>query len=389
MESLSHRPMNTHQSTFPGRMAIQQRVLPVYRAPLMDTLAVNCGGGLSVFSGDPLPGEGITAAGDLQVAKRVFARNRHFSNPGSALYQCYQDGLVDWLESWQPDVLIVEANPRYPNTRQGIDWMHTHNRPVLGWGLGAPPIHGPLAAWRRVLRQRLLRSLDGVIAYSQRGAQEYLQAGIAADRIFVALNAAAHRPIQSPPEKPLHFSTQPVVLYVGRLQARKRLDLLIQACASLPAALQPHLLIVGDGPAGTDLKTLAGQIYPGTEFTGSLFGEALEACFQKADVFVLPGTGGLAVQQAMAWGLPVIVAEGDGTQDDLVRSENGWRIIPGSQGDLTSKLQAALSDPGRLRQMGLASYRIVDQEVNLETMAQVFIRAARQVTGMEHGADGC
>lgn len=365
--------------TFVGRIAIQQRVRPVYRAPFMDTLAVNCTGGVSVFAGDPLPDEGITASGELKLAQRVFARNRHFSNPGSVLYQCYQDGWVEWLESWQPDVLFVEANPRYPNTRLGIDWMHARNRPVLGWGLGAPALQGPLAAWRRVLRQRLLRSLDGMIAYSQRGAQEYHQAGIPADRIFVAPNAAAQRPTQPPPERPAAFSPHPVVLYVGRLQARKRLDLLIQACASLPADLQPHLMIVGDGPARPALEEIAGQYFPGAEFTGARFGEALEACFQKADLFVLPGTGGLAVQQAMAWGLPVIVAEGDGTQDDLVRPENGWRVVPGDLDDLRRTLQTALSDPGVLRRMGIASYQIVDQEINLEAMAQVFIRAARQL----------
>jgi glycosyltransferase involved in cell wall biosynthesis len=374
--------MNDALLTFSGRMAIQQRVLPVYRAPFMDTLAANCTGGLSVFAGDPLPDEGITVATELEVAQRVQARNRHFSNPGSVLYQCYQDGMLEWLESWQPDILIVESNPRYPNTRLGIDWMHARNRPVLGWGLGAPPLGGPLAAWRRVLRQRLLRSLDGVIAYSQRGAQEYQQAGLPAERIFVAPNAAAHRPTHPPPDRPPKYSPHPVVLYVGRLQARKRLDLLIQACARLPEPLQPHLMIVGDGPVRQSLEELAGRIYPATEFTGARFGAALEASFQQADIFVLPGTGGLAVQQAMAWGLPVIVAEGDGTQDDLVRPENGWRVTPGDLDDLFRVLQNALGDPAALRQMGRASYRIVDQEANLEAMAQVFIGAARQLTNL-------
>ena len=375
--------MNEPLLNFPGRMAIQQRVLPVYRAPLMDTLAANCTGGLSVFAGDPLPEEGIAAAGELQVAKRIFARNRHFSNPGSVLYRCYQDGLVDWLEDWQPDILIVEANPRYPNTQQGIAWMHNRQRPVVGWGLGAPPLHGPLAAWRKRMRQRLLRNLDGVIAYSQRGALEYQRAGIPVERIFVAPNAVAHRPLQPPPDRPSLFNTRPVVLYTGRLQARKRLDLLIRACACLPEDLQPELLIVGDGPARPGLEALASQVYPGAVFTGARYGEALEDCFRKADLFVLPGTGGLAVQQAMAWGLPVIVAEGDGAQDDLVRLENGWRVVPGDLDDLRRALEQALSDPASLRKMGFAAYQIVDREVNLEAMALVFLRVARRLTGVE------
>ena len=39
---------------FPGRLALQQRVLPVYRVPFVDTLADRCDGGLSVFAGQPL-----------------------------------------------------------------------------------------------------------------------------------------------------------------------------------------------------------------------------------------------------------------------------------------------------------------------------------------------
>ena len=93
-----------------------------------------------------------------------------------------------------------------------------------------------------------------------------------------------------------------------------------------------------------------------------------------ADLFVLPGTGGLAVQQAMAYGLPVIVAQGDGTQDDLVRPGNGWQVPPDDLPALQACLEAALADPARLRQMGAESYRIVRDEINVEQMVAVFVR---------------
>ena len=37
---------------FPGRLGLQQRVLPAYRAPFFDLLAGACQGGLSVFAGE-------------------------------------------------------------------------------------------------------------------------------------------------------------------------------------------------------------------------------------------------------------------------------------------------------------------------------------------------
>jgi len=132
---------------------------------------------------------------------------------------------------------------------------------------------------------------------------------------------------------------------------------------------------VGDGPARPELEALAQNIYPLAEFTGPRYNAELEATFSEADLFVLPGTGGLAVQQAMSFGLPVVVAEGDGTQDDLVRPENGWRIPADDLGALKAALLEALGDSARLRAMGAESYRIVTQEANLERMVQVFIEA--------------
>lgn len=368
---------------FPGRLALQQRVLPAYRAPFFEALAERCAGGLSVFAGLPRAEEQIASADRLLKAQWVKAQNRHFLGPGSRFYQCWQPGITAWLENWQPAALIVEANPRYRSTPAAIRWMHARGRPVLGWGLGAPPLHGPLANWRRQARQKFLSTLDGLIAYSQRGAEEYHALGFPAERVFVAPNAAAPRPASAPPMRPPIFSARPVVLFVGRLQARKRLDNLLHACAALPVDLQPRLQIVGDGPARAEIEALARQIYPQAEFSGSRYGEELAEIYAAADLFVLPGTGGLAVQQAMSFGLPVIVAEGDGTQDDLVRPGNGWRIPADDLGALKTALQEALTDAKRLRAMGAESYRIVAEEANLERMVQVFIEALLSLQGQD------
>jgi len=358
------------------RLALQQRVLPDYRVDFLDELADRCPAGLGVFAGKPRPLEGIHAEKRPQKARSFEARNRHFTNPASPFYLCWQDRIIDWLQSFQPDVLVVEANPRILSTPRAVRWMHARNRPVLGWGLGAPPILGSLSGLRQREREHFLNGLDGWISYSQRGADEYRMMGLDPDRIFVAGNAVASKPEAPPPPKPDVFSGPPVVLFVGRLQRRKRIDYLLQACARLPSSLQPCLEIVGDGPDRSRLELLAERIYPQANFPGAKHGQELAGYFRSADLFVLPGTGGLAVQQAASHGLPLIVAQGDGTQDDLVRAENGWLIPPDEQTALRDALKQALSDPARLRRMGGESYRIAAEEVNIERMADVFIRAA-------------
>ena len=359
------------------RLGLQQRVLTEYRAPFFDLLAANFTKGMSLFAGTPRPEEAI-ACGTLHKAQPWKAKNYHLFH--GKYYLCWQAGLLDWLDAWQPDVLILEANPRYLHSRAAVRWMHRKGRPVLGWGLGAPPISGMGAAARAWVRRSFLSQFDGMITYSAKGAAEYMACGFPEERVFIAPNAVAPKPIQAAPVRPDSFEAgHAVVLFVGRLQARKRLDLLFKACSLLPEQLQPRVWVVGDGPARGEYELLAKQSYPRVEFFGALHGVALTPYFERADLFVLPGTGGLAVQQAMSFGLPVVVAEADGTQVDLVRPENGWCLQPGNLTDLVKTLEEALSDAGQLRRMGEKSYQIVSQEINLEKMVEVFGVAVKSV----------
>lgn len=361
---------------FPGRLALQQRVLPSYRAPFFDLLASACGGGLSLFTGLPRPSEGITTTDKLHIANHHPGKNVHLFH--GSLYLCHQLGLIDWLREWKPQALVVEANPRYLSTPAAVGWMHARGLPVVGWGLGAPPLSGPLAGLRQRRRRAFLQQFDALIAYSQRGADEYAALGFPRANIFVAHNSVSPPPpLPAPNHRPLTVDRF-MILFVGRLQARKRIDHLLKACARLES--QPRLVIVGDGPERETLEALAKETYPAAEFIGAKHGAELQPYFMEADLFVLPGTGGLAVQEAMGYGLPVIVAQGDGTQDDLVRKANGWQIPPDDFETLVSTLQEALSDVARLRKMGTESYWTVKQEINIERMVETFVTALNKVT---------
>jgi glycosyltransferase involved in cell wall biosynthesis len=379
----------TPPTNFPGRVGIQQRVFPAYRTAFFEQLSRACQSGLSLFAGKALPTENVTGGASLKDAVFFPAHNLNFFPISSPIYQCWQLGLLRWLYEWQPDILVIEANSRYPSTRLAIKWMHRRGRKVVGWGLGSPPLPAQtllqkfLRPLRTIERATLLNSLDGVISYSRRGAEEYRLAGFPTDRIFVAPNAVTPRPVGNPPSRPGHFTGKPKILFVGRLQRRKRIDVLLQACSDLPTQLQPVVTIVGDGPVRTELETLSKRIYHETIFTGQVSGSDLEPYFQEADLFVLPGTGGLAVQQAMSFALPVIVAEGDGTQEDLVSQANGWVVAPDNLQALRVSLQTALEDPHRLRQMGLESCRIVKEKVNLEEMTAAFVKALVEISGMD------
>ena len=362
----------------PVKVALQQRVLPSYRIPFFDALAKACPKGLSVYAGEPRPDEALSNGAVPMEAQYFRARNIHLF--GGIFYACWQTDILKWLEAWQPQVLIMEANPRYPRSYTAIRWMRKHGGRVIGWGLGSPMPQGPLSDLRLQRRRRFISKFDALITYSQSGSEEYANLGFPADMVFTAPNAVAPKPTHPLPEKPPEFRTgKASVLFVGRLQARKQVDQLIKACAQIPPEQQPQLSIVGDGPLRRELESLADEIYPMTKFHGAQHGSELENLFRNADLFVLPGTGGLAVQQAMSFGLPVIVGVADGTQSNLVRHENGWLLPESSVECLSSTILGALSDIRRLRKMGASSYQIVDREVNLENMVAVFKHTINKV----------
>ena len=360
------------------RIGVMQRVLPSYRVPLFDALANEFEGNVCVFAGNPRKSEALTGGAVPQAAKMWRGKNHHIFN--GPFYLCWQSGLLEWLSDWQPRVLVMEANPRYLSSTAAIRWMRKKNGRLIGWGLGSPNLQGRLFVPRMFIRKKLIHKFDALITYSSQGAREYEALGFPGDRIFTAPNAVAPRPTHPMPERPPAFrGDKPVIAFVGRLQERKRVDTLIRACAALPPDVQPILWIIGDGPQRTVLENLANEIYPHTRFYGAQHGAQLGEHLRSADLFVMPGTGGLAVQEAMSYGLPVIVGVADGTQADLVREENGWLLADDSIQTLKDTMVSALLDITALRKKGSASYRIVSQEINLENMVAVFSRAIEKV----------
>lgn len=364
---------------FKGRAGIAQRLLQPYRINVYDMIASHCVKGLSVFASridtnmQQLPGE------DLRIAQFSPAHNRYYF--GGRFDLCWQTGIFDWLRSWKPDVVVVEANPRNLSTPFMIRWLHNRGCRVIGHGLGVMPLTSGFEMVRQVGRIKLMQALDGILAYGSLAAEQYHSLGMPKDRIFVAYNAVSPKPIGQPPCRPLKFNQRPIILFVGGLIPRKSIDLLMKACARLQEP-KPVLRIVGDGPLKNELQALSTSLNLEVEFLGDLRGQRLGQEFDKADLFVLPGTGGLAIQEAMAHALPVIVSKADGTEVDLARKTNGWIIPPGDHEVLSETIKLALSNPARLREMGSASYDIVTKEINLESMSNTFIRAMNVTTAM-------
>ncbi|MBS0286860.1 MAG: glycosyltransferase [Proteobacteria bacterium] len=104
-------------------------------------------------------------------------------------------------------------------------------------------------------------------------------------------------------------------LFVGRLAPEKNIAILIQAFAKFPHF---HLTLVGQGPLEQSLKT---SLLPNITMLGHVANDALAQVYAQHDVLVLPSLRepwGLVVEEALFYGLPVIVSDKVGCAKDLV-----------------------------------------------------------------------
>jgi glycosyltransferase involved in cell wall biosynthesis len=377
------------------RLGIQQRLLPEYRVSFFDCLASRVKE-LQVFAGSPLETEAIRSAKSLDHARWVRAKNLHLGS--SANYLCWQANCSRWLRDFGPEILVTEANPRLTSNYSAISYARQMGIPVIGWGLGVlyrkPGQQDSERRSRNYFFKLFLRQFDAMISYSSKGAEDYISLGCDPLRVFVAPNAVAggrlsHRTEELPVDakalaswrRERNLTGGPVLLFVGRLIPEKRLPLLLEACARLGDKVQ--LVIVGEGPERGRLEQIAANIFPRAHFLGHLTGDALTACFSATDLFVLPGSGGLSMQEAMAYGQPVVVASGDGSQWDLVEDGvTGFHLTASEPDALYQVLSKALTNLTRLRAMGQAAREKIQSTHNLDSMVNAFVAALQSVKNL-------
>lgn len=131
------------------------------------------------------------------------------------------------------------------------------------------------------------------------------------------------------------------VLYVGRLEPEKGVDVLLEAMATVAA----DLVVVGGGSLEGELRAAAPA---NVRFTGRLDRDELVAWYAAADVFCLPSRSeqwGMVLNEAAAAGLPIVASDAAGAAWDLVEDgASGFRVPAGDTGALASALARLVGD---------------------------------------------
>jgi glycosyltransferase involved in cell wall biosynthesis len=170
------------------------------------------------------------------------------------------------------------------------------------------------------------------------------------------------------------------IIHVGRLVAWKRVDLLLRALARVRVRFpDAELVVIGKGPQEQAWQQLAAclQLNGAVRFVGGVYDPVeLGRYLMASSLYVLAGMGGLSINEAMCFGLPVICSVCDGTEKFLVRDGvNGKYFKEGDVEDLAAKITGLFQDPLTMREMGRRSISIIEQEVNLHTVIDGYAAA--------------
>ena len=202
-----------------------------------------------------------------------------------------------------------------------------------------------------VTKDEEINLADYVITVSDLARQTYLDAGIPADKVFslmIGSDIDLFVPgVDIPRDDYVNF------IFCGSIIMRKGVDLLLAACKKIAEEKRMFRMrfIGGPGEATPLLeKNLSNTVTCG----GLISQQQLVREYQQADCLILPSLNdsfGMAVTEALACGVPVIVSDMVGAKDLVHEGKNGW-VIPVKDVDaLVERMTWCIENKVALRQM--------------------------------------
>jgi glycosyltransferase involved in cell wall biosynthesis len=250
------------------------------------------------------------------------------------------------------------------------------------------------AIFRSAVRS-LLRNADAVVGQS-RDTLRHVESLYGVKRAVELIPLGIERPPAIQAATRASFGLPPdslALITIGRLVARKATEQLLQMLQD-PRLSKAHLLVVGDGPEGAELRklgqhpALANRIH----WLGAVSDEVKQQALSVADVFVSASQHegfGLVFLEAMAAGLPVICYNRGGQVDFLASGQTGFVVKLNEREEFTQAIAKLQSDLDLRSRLGIENRARVEQFF-IDTCAaryeavftETIERAGRERTGM-------
>jgi glycosyltransferase involved in cell wall biosynthesis len=271
--------------------------------------------------------------------------------------------VVSLLRRERPDCVVASGWSTFAS-QAAIAWSRLHRTPYL---LVVESHDGdPRAAWRRAIKGAVVPSVvkgaAGVLVTGSLVRESMIRRGADSSRIRVFANTvdvAAFRARSDELRRDREELRRSLglrvgdvaVLCVARLVEEKGIDTLLRACARVDGQISP--VLAGEGPARTQLESLARSLGLHAVFLGAQPWERIAEVYAAADVFALLSRHepwGVVVNEAAACGLPLVLSEHVGAAPDLLEDgRNGFLVGAADAEALAARALQRLCDDESLR----------------------------------------
>ncbi len=265
-----------------------------------------------------------------------------------------------WLSGWVGQQMATEWRAPHILTFHTLSLIKMQSRA----GESEP-------ATRQQVEKELMASADHIVAFSphERDAMVRLYQTDATriGLIPCGVDLSLFRPLdQQEVREKLGLNGEKVLLYVGRIEPLKGLELLLHTAAQLQTFEQIRVLVVGGG-VGRDqeidrLRELAKSLNVDKvfDFIGRVDQQDLPLYYNAADVCVVPSfyeSFGLAALESMACGTPVVATRAGGLSTIIQHGRTGYLKAWRCPEAFASSLEMIISSRNLQHSMGLAARR--------------------------------
>lgn len=302
-----------------------------------------------------------------------------------------------WLSKNASDYSVVHTHNMFAPTmaiarwicrKKGVPYVTTPHGMLEPWALSYK------ASKKRIYYKHFevpsLYTASAIHVLNQREAENVSSLGFS--QTAIVPNGIYRQEFETLPDRELFYQQFPqlrektIVLFLGRIDPKKGLDLLAPAFAQASQKFsEAHLVIAGPDsidflPTAQEYFREAGCIESVT-FTGMLTGDIKKAALAAASVYVAPSYSegfSMSVLEGMAAGLPCIITK-ECNFPEAAAAEVA-HVVDLSSAAITDKLCATLSDLPRSQQMGANARDFVFDRYTWERVAQKLDQLYRTIT---------
>lgn len=280
-------------------------------------------------------------------------------------------GYLDMIKHIAPQYVILFLHLKDKVMIPVIEYCKTHKIPVIYWNHGIN-IETPNDKLKNAIFHFIHNQCDALITYTPDMKQYFTEKN--QKKLFIAYNTLNFADIDKDkvPDKETTkqkygIKEKRVILYISRMMPYKRVDLLMDLFADLD-----DIAVVMVGPGFSKEQKNKVDSHKNLYYLGEKYGSDVNEIYKMGDVFSTPGHIGLAMNEALFWGLPVVLLQGTHAPEIYYMKNGVTGYLAENEEDFKSYTIDLLRDDVKLRKMSEACSDVYNREVSIDRMFQGF-----------------